>query len=206
MRYFQSFFIAIIFILMIPLFAASESSQEGSPPASRTKQEFMHAWLDDAGAVEGVPVIAPFKDWDYYYLYKSISWTPKLEHQGKYKTVRVPSGFVTDLASIPKVFWSILPATERYTFPAIIHDYLYWTQPVSRDVADQILKISMEELKVDSVKVAAIYNAVKMFGESAWKENIELKAKGEKRLLKKFPEDPQITWEEWKQRKDVFTD
>ena len=35
-------------------------------------------------------------------------------------------------------------------------------------------------------------------------ENKKLKELGENRILKSFPDDPAILWEEWKQRPDVF--
>jgi hypothetical protein len=206
MRHVKILLVVVLFVLSIPLLAAGENEKERAPVTTRTKKEFMQTWLNVSEAVGGVPVISPFSDWDYYYLQKSISWKPEVEYQKDYKAIEVPPGFVTDLASIPKVFWSILPPAERYSYAAIIHDYLYWTQMVPRDVADQILKICMEEMNVENVKVVAIYNAVKMFGDTAWEENANLKRKGEKRLLKKFPEDPRVTWEEWKKQKDVFTD
>jgi hypothetical protein len=39
---------------------------------------------------------------------------------------------------------------------------------------------------------------VKTFGGLAWQSNAKLKAAGEKRLLTKFPEDPTLTWKQWK--------
>ena len=35
------------------------------------------------------------------------------------------AGFVTDLASTPQILWSMLPRAAAYSYPAIIHDYLY---------------------------------------------------------------------------------
>ena len=206
MRYAKFLIVVVLLFFAIPFLAAGENEKEGAPTATRTKKEFMQAWLNVSEAVGGVPVISPFYDWDYYYLHKSISWKPEVEHQDHYKAVEVPPGFVTDLASIPQAFWSILPPAARYSYAAIIHDYLYWTQMLPRDAADQILKICMEELNVDNVKVVAIYNAVKIFGGTAWEENARRKKMGEKRILKKYPEDPRVTWEEWKKQKDVFTD
>jgi hypothetical protein len=49
-----------------------------------------------------------------------------------------------------------------------------------------------------------IYQAVSRFGQAAWDSNAELKASGEKRLLKKYPSDPTTTWDEWKKQPDVF--
>lgn len=38
--------------------------------------------------------------------------------------VEVPPGFVTDGASVPRVFWALLPAWGRYSRAAVVHDYL----------------------------------------------------------------------------------
>ncbi len=50
--------------------------------------------------------------------------------------ITVPIHFVTDLASIPAIFFQILPPDGPYTFPAIVHDWLYWHQAGTRDEAD----------------------------------------------------------------------
>ncbi|ECG8634089.1 DUF1353 domain-containing protein, partial [Salmonella enterica subsp. salamae] len=39
--------------------------------------------------------------------------------------IEVPAGFVTDLATIPRIFWSLMPPDGKYAKAAIIHDYLY---------------------------------------------------------------------------------
>jgi len=49
-----------------------------------------------------------------------------------------------------------------------------------------------------------IYQGVHWWGQAAWDEDTRLKAAGEKRVLKKFPDDPVTTWVEWKKQPDVF--
>lgn len=39
--------------------------------------------------------------------------------------ISVPAGFITDLASVPRIFWTLLPPDGKYAKAAIIHDYLY---------------------------------------------------------------------------------
>ena len=85
-----------------------------------------------------LPRINAFGDWDYFYSLGPIGWAPN-ENQN-FKDVNVPTGFVTDLASIPRPFWSVFPKTGRYAYAAIVHDYLYWTQTVSRDEATRYLR------------------------------------------------------------------
>jgi len=151
-----------------------------------------------------VPKIAPFADWDYYYLLAPIGWKPEGDDKERYSEVMIPKGFVTDLASIPKVLWPILPPTERYTHAAIIHDYHYWTQNISRDEADEIFKIGMKELNVPGWSSYAIYKAVSLAGGTAWENNAKLKEQGESRFLRKLPKEPSITWQDWKSRTGVL--
>jgi hypothetical protein len=116
----------------------------------------------------------------------------------------VPTGFVTDFASIPRVFWSALRPDGLYTYAAIVHDYLYWTQTRSRQASDMILKFGMEDFAVGTITVEAIYHAVDWFGQGAWDENAKLKAGGEQRILTRFPDDPTTRWDAWKKNLDNF--
>jgi hypothetical protein len=139
-----------------------------------------------------------------YFLTQAIGWQPDNPAQSTFEKVTVPKGFVTDFASIPSIFWSVLPPDGRYVYPAIIHDYLYWTQDRPRKEADQILQIGMEEFDVGRATRIAIYNAVRSFGGSAWKENRRLQEQGERRVLVKFPSDPRVNWTDWKKDDTVF--
>lgn len=91
-----------------------------------------------------------------------------LIYQGKTDIIVVPKGFVTDFASVPKIFWNILPPFGKYTKAAVIHDYLYFTKMFSREDSDGIFLRIMEELEVSWVKRKTIYRAVRMFGWTVW--------------------------------------
>ena len=173
-----------------------------------TKKKFMKAALGKNLVVAkkslDVPVVSPFANWDYYYLRAPISWHPEPHYDGAFEQVKVPRGFVTDFASIPRAFWSLMPPTSTYTHPAIIHDYLYWTQSSSRSLADQVFQLGMMELRVPQWQAVTIYHAVKWFGGSAWANNGQKKSNGEKRILSKFPNDPSISWEAWKEDDSAF--
>jgi hypothetical protein len=162
----------------------------------------MNAWMSVHKAPGGILKISRFRE-PIYYLIAPISWTPNPGQQ-IHGAVTVPTGFVTDLASIPSLFYSFLRPDGEYAYAAVIHDYLYWVQSTSRENADQILKIAMEDFDIDPVKVRAIYSAVRMRGHIAWNDNAERKSKGEKRILARFPQDPRISWEEWRHRPGVF--
>jgi hypothetical protein len=140
----------------------------------------MDKWMKTDKAAVGALDVGRFAD-RIYFLLKPITWKPNLG-QESFQEVTVPIGFVTDFASIPRAFWSALPPDGRYTWPAIVHDYLYWTQMRSKEDADMIFKFGMEDLGVGTVVSNLIYNAVHSFGSYAWRKNAQLKAKGEKRF------------------------
>jgi uncharacterized protein DUF1353 len=155
--------------------------------------------------IKPFPEVKPFGDWDYYYVFgRSLDWEP---NKGQtLPKVSVPVGFVTDLTSVPRVFWSLLPRTGRYAYAAIVHDYLYWIQKNAREVADKVLEVAMRDSDVCRQTISAITEAVRLFGQSAWDENKKLKQSGEKRLLKKFPDDPLMSWADWRKNRRHFAD
>lgn len=113
------------------------------------------------------PVYAPLGDGKHFVLAQRLRY-----RLGTIKRpVYVPRGFVTDLASIPPVFWSTLPRDGNYVSAAIVHDYLYWDQRCTRAQADLILRNEMIEFGVKKKDVFAIYTAVHAGGENAWKKN-----------------------------------
>lgn len=83
----------------------------------------------------------------------------------------VPTGFHTDLASIPPSLWRLLSPMGAYTPAAVFHDYLYKLQPVSKETADILFRDGMLCLGVDEETVEQIYTAVKLFGHGAWDEH-----------------------------------
>ena len=167
-----------------------------------TVEEWMDAWMHDSRALDGTLHVGRFVE-PVYFLTRSIGWKPNRDETAL-QPVQVPKGFVTDFASIPWQFWSFLRPDGEYTYPAIIHDFLYWQQNTARDVADEIFKLGMEDLKLSPVKVSIMYQAVRFGGQSAWNENAMLKKHGEKRVLKHFPDDPTIRWLNWKAMPNVF--
>jgi hypothetical protein len=170
-------------------------------PSQQEGDAWMRALMKHLGAASGMLHLSRFAD-PMYFLEKPITWSPNPGEE--VQKVEVPKGFVTDFASIPRAFWSLLPPDNDYTYPAILHDFLYWTQAVSRKDADLVLLYAMKEFKVKKSSINIIYDAVRLGGETAWKDNAKLKQAGEKRILTVFPTDPKIRWAEWKQRKDVF--
>ena len=84
------------------------------------------------------------------------------------EAVRVPEGFVTDFASIPQAFWSILPPHGQYAAAAVVHDFLYKHHKYTRKRSDQIFKEGMKVLGVNWLVRWIMYQAVRWFGGTAW--------------------------------------
>jgi hypothetical protein len=110
----------------------------------------------------------------------------------------VPTGFVTDLASIPPEFFSLLRPDGQYAAAAIVHDWLYWNQSTTKDYADNCLRQGMVDLEVDPFQIGVIFGGVHYFGASAWAGNAALRKAGERRVLTKFPNTPMVKWADWK--------
>jgi hypothetical protein len=177
------------------------SSHDGQ--AERLSEEWMNAWMDaPTRGEQGALYLGRFVE-PMYFLAQPITWTPNPDQQG-YQPVTVPVGFVTDLASIPRIFYSALRPDGEYTYPAIIHDYLYWTQTRPKDTADMIFKFGMQDFDINGLVIKAIYEAVHYGGSSSWKHNQELKLSGERRFLKQLPNDPKPRWAVWKNKPELF--
>lgn len=102
----------------------------------------------------------------------------------KRKTYMVPQGFRTDFFSVPWVFRRFFPKWDRGWEASVLHDWFYQTQPVgvSRELADYILLLHMEELRVGWLKRKMKYHAVRIGGWRAWnrREETILKERGVK--------------------------
>jgi hypothetical protein len=194
-------------LLSASVVGAAGTSLQAQSLRSRDKPDSMVAWMDAWTGVkardpEGGLFVYRFKD-PMWALLKSISWIPNVGESG-ISRVDVPVGFVTDFASIPRAFWSALPPDGEYAYAAVCHDYLYWFQERSRVESDEVFRRAMMDFNIGSGTVLVIYKAVRAFGQSAWDENARLRLAGEKRVLAKFPDDPRITWDNWKRTPDVF--
>lgn len=55
-------------------------------------------------------------------------------------TFTVPAGFVTDLASVPRIPIAYLLAGGTSNEASVVHDFIYSTHPVPRNIADAVLR------------------------------------------------------------------
>jgi hypothetical protein len=175
-------------------------------PVLSEEQIKLVEWMDAATGValeipHGTLSVTRFAD-AFWYLSRGIDWSPGPGQN--LPPVSVPVGFVTDFASIPRALWTALPRDGDYVWAAVVHDYLYWYQTTTKDIADDVLNAAMIDFKIPAAERFAIYQGVHLGGTFAWNTNAQRRQNGEKRTLKLFPDDPTISWEEWKKRPDVF--
>lgn len=84
----------------------------------------------------------------------------------------VPKDFDTDLASIPRIAWSIMsPSHSSLIRPAIVHDWLYRkTCDFSRRQTDLILYHMLINDGVSHFRATIMYYAVRTFGWNYYNE------------------------------------
>lgn len=106
--------------------------------------------------------------------------------------VVVPSGFVTNFASIPWFCRTVFPVNDDHRIAAVAHDFLYnekgrlttrrilsiANRPIQlqedatiyydRQDADNLFRQLMIEEQVKRTKRCAIYHAVRQFGATRW--------------------------------------
>ncbi|MHC4623360.1 MAG: DUF1353 domain-containing protein [Planctomycetota bacterium] len=126
-------------------------------------------------------VVSPLPNGKTWVLRKPFSYDVGVEGSGE--TIKVPAGFITDFASVPRLFWAFFPTWGKYGNAAVIHDYVYWEQSYSRERADEIFLEGMLVLGVGQRKAGLLYNAVKHFGKGAWSRNKKARERGVKKLI-----------------------
>jgi hypothetical protein len=91
------------------------------------------------------------------------------------EVIIVPQGFITDFASVPRIFWNIFPPYGKYGKAAVVHDALYQTKGMrgkyTRKECDEIFLQCMEVLNVGFLTRRIIYRNVRMFGWYMWNKS-----------------------------------
>ena len=96
------------------------------------------------------------------------------QRDGKEETITVRKGATTDFASVPPLFWSIVPKDGRWDGPALIHDELYRMRGADRNPArtraecDFIFYEGMGVVGVPYWKRWTMWTAVRLFGSGPW--------------------------------------
>lgn len=93
--------------------------------------------------------------------------------EGEY-LVRVPIGFETDLASIPKGLRWFISQNEDHRKAAVLHDWLYFKSGdldfllFNREESDELFLKAMEVSGVSWFKRKIMFRAVRAFGWLFW--------------------------------------
>ena len=87
----------------------------------------------------------------------------------------IPKGFRTDLASIPRILWWVVPPFGEYNEAAVVHDFLYrklhGKSNITRKEADLIFFSLMEKANVNKIISYTFYVAVRAFGWIVYGKN-----------------------------------
>lgn len=113
------------------------------------------------------PVIKQINDYHYQLVRTYIVLLPNK------KTLQILPGFVTDGASVPKLFWNIIgsPFTGNYTRAGIIHDALYASKILPRKQCDSIFFKIIKECGGSWLERTLMWAGVRIFGGFAWKKH-----------------------------------
>jgi hypothetical protein len=90
-----------------------------------------------------------------------------LVYDGDQQRFTVPAEFVTDFASVPRIFVWLIPTYGSYTKAAILHDYLCRTGEVTRRDADGIFRRCLLESGVPFLRRWMMWAAVRLGGRFA---------------------------------------
>lgn len=103
-----------------------------------------------------------------------------LHYEFEGQEIVVPTGFVTDLASVPRLLWWYLPPHGNYLAAAVLHDYLYGLQmlggkEIKRVVADRVFLAAMADLGVRQLRRRIMHRGVRIGGWNAWRNKIVIR-------------------------------
>ena len=107
--------------------------------------------------------------WKLHHRYRFIRLRNGVE-----ETICVPTNYVTDCASVPALFWTIVPKDGQYDGAAVIHDYLYGLRGAdlkparTRAECDWIFLDGMAVLGVPYWKRYLMWSAVRLCGSGPW--------------------------------------
>jgi len=101
--------------------------------------------------------------------------------------ITIPSGFIFDLASVPRKFWWLIAPFDLSIVAPLIHDFLYGsggrlvvtsearilkrlkTPSYTRETSDRLFLCIMRQEHVPAWRRVLAYRTVRLFGASSWK-------------------------------------
>jgi hypothetical protein len=130
-------------------------------------------------------VVTPLADGRTWVILEPFSYDVGFEGSGD--TIQVPVKFITDFASVPRLFWMFFPCWGKYGNAAVIHDYGYWTKQRPRAETDHIFLEGMEVLEVRLLTRYLLYWGVRLFGWWGWLQDARRRARRETMIAYRLP-------------------
>jgi hypothetical protein len=84
--------------------------------------------------------------------------------------IDIPMGYETDFASVPRLFWSIIPTIGKHSIAALVHDYLYDNRIGSRREADRLFLELMLQYNVNKLSAYIMYAGVRIGALNWWRK------------------------------------
>jgi len=84
-------------------------------------------------------------------------------------SVFVPKGFVTDGASVPRLFWWFASPSGDLFEASVVHDYLYKNALKTKAIADKKFFETAMRYKTNKLRAHVAYFFVRMFGKGSYK-------------------------------------
>ena len=87
------------------------------------------------------------------------------------RLIVVPVGYETDLASVPRIAWRIVPRDQAEARrPAVVHDYIYThlTKSFTKKEADQVFYDALLEEGLSTPLAWLMWCAVRIGGRGNW--------------------------------------
>jgi len=96
-------------------------------------------------------------------------------------SMRLPGGFVTDRASVPRLFWPIISPADCGAVAPVAHDWLYQhggdasglLAPMTRRKVDSLFRLLMRLERVLGWRRWAAWAAVRLAGWACWHKSEE---------------------------------
>jgi len=92
-------------------------------------------------------------------------------HVGSYPSkeiITVPEKFITDFASVPRIFWSIVSPIDTHANAAVVHDWMYQTYYAPKARCEWIFDEALGVLDVPEWKRICLHRSVYYFGWKTW--------------------------------------
>lgn len=96
----------------------------------------------------------------------SYHWTVKRNWYTPYGVV--PKGFVSDGASVPRIFWWVMTPTGVLFEASVLHDFLYESAWGTKGTADKAFYRTARRYGAGKLKARLAYMLVNMFGKGKY--------------------------------------